>query len=130
MLLGSTYSPPCWVNPTLQKRLSAPIKTSNILKIGRELWEASGGGEEGFQEFFKYVSQLNGISHSLAQKMWHSCTPVFRTKKSRIPLSPLSPAFERLCPDCVNVIPPGKNICSRCSDVSDIIIKVVKCVLD
>lgn len=126
------YSPPCWVNPNLQKSLAAPIKISRIFKITGELWEASGGEEQGFQEFFKYISQINFISYSLARKIWDSCNPAFiPIRKPRMPLSALSPPFERSCPECIHKIPSdGGALCRECFETSEVVMGVIKYVLD
>jgi hypothetical protein len=130
----SYYLPPCWVNSSLQKTLSSSVKISNVDKVGRELWEASGGSEDGFLEFKKYLKRFNCFSDIQAIKIWNQYSSrgqrneISSSKQQNLQkkLSPLSPSFDKICPDCENVLPGGKNLCNSCSDTSDIVKNVVK----
>lgn len=77
---SNKYSPPCWVNRDLQKKLSAsPIWThAQFRQIGLELWEASGGQDIGLKEFIKFAkkpgSSVN-LSNENLGNIWKSYFP-------------------------------------------------------
>ena len=149
------YHPPCWVNPSLQRRLSHPPKNSaSVYKIGREFWEASGGLLPGFVEFEKYVNTGSpGVSAHQIRNMWASYFPPDMVCGSfpvlppptvsapKSPLSPLAPVFSissksqvarPTCYHCGEKFIPGarKNVCSACVDAATIVAKVVDFVFE
>lgn len=131
----SPYSPPCWVNPKLQKILLSS-KRQDIYSIAKQLWEASGGEECGFIEFEKYLEYISmRMPRDTLREIWFSLSDrdrLFETPKKR--LSHLAPVFHRQkkCVHCEEFFAGGgeKDICSGCEHANSLVFSVVLNVLN
>lgn len=145
MSLDVQYQPPCWVNPTLQKRLLSPVKNyQDFCEIGKQLWEASAGENLGFEEFKKYSNSQGTSTPTEITKTWKSFFPpdntcssftLIKSKtrrvKKNVPKSPLSPtaavfSIRKSCGHCKEIFIPQEHhrVCSSCFHSANIVANV------
>lgn len=70
------YTPPCWVDMSLQKRMKKiPKDYEEVSNIGIELWEASGGTDSGLEEFIKFGIRKKDLTLTHIRYMWNAYFP-------------------------------------------------------
>lgn len=127
------YTPPCWVNPTLQQFLLTS-KSQDIYLIAKQLWEASGGQECGFDELQKYLNHINfHMSQETLRRVWLSLSlnpetsdPPSPPEVQKKSLSPLALEFQwqKKCFHCGEIFSgfsKEKNICPGCDHALQIV---------
>lgn len=132
VLSTEKYQAPCWVNPVLQKKLcSTPTSTKKIYEIGKDLWEASGGLELGFEEFKKYVKkpEVSFLSPEIQiRDIWKSYFPPDTICNSFTHHDPKPSITTLKCAHCEKLTYKRK-VCVECSDAAKIVVKVIEFVL-
>lgn len=70
------YEPPVWLSFELQFELvSRSGDLNDILDLGTEIWDASGGSEEGMNELLRFASKNHIVELGKVRGLWSSFAP-------------------------------------------------------